>query len=187
MENLVKARILQVKKGDKNAFAEIVSLYKDKIFLLCYRMLGNVHEAEDMAQEAFIKAYINLHTFKMEKKFSTWLYRIATNLSIDRLRKKKPDFYLDQEIAGTEGLTMYSQVAADIALPEDEAESREMAAAIHNEIMALPEKYRSAIILKYLDELSLNEISEILNIPVGTVKTRIHRGREALRKRLKHL
>ncbi|MFY4776627.1 RNA polymerase sigma factor SigW [Metabacillus sp. RGM 3146] len=187
METLVKARILQVKKGDKNAFAEIVNLYKDRIFQLCFRMLGNVHEAEDMAQEAFIKAYINLHTFKMEKKFSTWLYRIATNLSIDRLRKNKPDYYLDQEIAGTEGLTMYSQVAADVALPEEEVESMELQRTIHRGILELPEKYRSVVILKYLDELSLNEISEILNIPVGTVKTRIHRGREALRKRLRRL
>lgn len=187
METIVKLRIKQVMKGDQNAFADIVELYKDKIYQLCYRMLGNTHEAEDIAQEAFIRAYVNIHTFDMNKKFSTWLYRIATNLSIDRIRKKKPDYYLDAEVAGTEGLTMYSKVAADAALPEDEIETMELQHTIQKEILKLPDKYRTVIVLKYIDELSLIEISEILEIPIGTVKTRIHRGREALRKQLRHL
>ena len=150
-------------------------------------MLGNTHEAEDIAQEAFIRAYVNIHTFDMNKKFSTWLYRIATNLSIDRIRKKKPDYYLDAEVAGTEGLNMYSKIAADTALPEDEIETMELQQTIQKEILKLPDKYRTVIVLKYIDELSLIEISEILEIPIGTVKTRIHRGREALRKQLRHL
>lgn len=187
MENIVKKRIKQVKKGDQSAFAEIVDLYKDKIYQLCYRMLGNTHEAEDIAQEAFIRAYVNIHTYDLDKKFSSWLYRIATNLSIDRIRKKKPDYYLDAEVSGTDGLTMYSQVAVDISLPEDEVETMELQETIQKAILKLPDKYRSVIVLKYIDELSLIEISEILNIPIGTVKTRIHRGREALRKQLRHL
>ncbi|WP_191557648.1 RNA polymerase sigma factor SigW [Metabacillus idriensis] len=187
METIVKNRIKQVKKGDQNAFAEIVDIYKDKIYQLCYRMLGNSHEAEDIAQEAFIRAYVNINSYDMDKKFSTWLYRIATNLTIDRIRKKKPDYYLDAEVAGTEGLTMYSQVAADVALPEDQVETMELQQMIQKEILKLPDKYRSVIVLKYIDELSLIEISEILDMPIGTVKTRIHRGREALRKQLRHL
>jgi RNA polymerase sigma-70 factor (ECF subfamily) len=123
----------------------------------------------------------------MSKKFSTWLYRIATNLSIDRIRKKKPDYFLDAEIAGTDGLTMYSQVAAKEALPEEEIETMELQQTIQKEILKLPDKYRTVIVLKYIDELPLKEISEILDIPIGTVKTRIHRGREALRKQLRHL
>ncbi|PIK32538.1 RNA polymerase sigma factor SigW, partial [Bacillus siamensis] len=182
MENLIKKRIKQVKKGDQNAFAEIVDLYKDKIYQLCYRMLGNVHEAEDIAQEAFIRAYVNIDSFDINRKFSTWLYRIATNLTIDRIRKKKPDYYLDAEVAGAEGLTMYSQIAADGVLPEDAVLSLELSDTIQKKILKLPDKYRTVIVLKYIDELSLIEIGEILNIPVGTVKTRIHRGREALRK-----
>ncbi|MCM3598832.1 RNA polymerase sigma factor SigW [Metabacillus idriensis] len=187
METIVKNRIKQVKKGDQNAFAEIVDIYKDKIYQLCYRMLGNSHEAEDIAQEAFIRAYVNINSYDMDKKFSTWLYRIATNLTIDRIRKKKPDYYLDAEVTGTEGLTMYSQVAADVALPEDQVETMELQQMIQKEILKLPDKYRSVIVLKYIDELSLIEISEILDMPIGTVKTRIHRGREALRKQLRHL
>lgn len=187
METLVKKRIKQVLKGDQSAYGEIVEIYKDKVFQLCYRILGNRHEAEDMAQEAFIRAYVNISSFNIDLKFSTWLYRIATNLCIDRIRKKKPDYYLDAEVSGTDGLTMYSQIASDTTLPEDEIESLELQETIQREITKLPEKYRSVIVLKYIEELSLNEISEILDIPLGTVKTRIHRGREALRHQLRNV
>ncbi len=187
MEALVNKRIKQVLKGDQNAFAELVELYKDKVFQICYRMLGNRHEAEDIAQEAFIRAFVNIETFNQKRKFSTWLFRIATNLCIDRIRKKKPDYFLDAEVAGTEGLTMYSQVAADVQLPEDEVENMELQETIQLEISKLPEKYRSVIVLKYIEELPLQDISEILDLPLGTVKTRVHRGREALRKQLRSL
>ena len=103
MDALVKKRIKQVIKGDQDAFGEIVEIYKNSIYQLGYRMLGNRHEAEDIAQEAFIRAYVNIKSFNQELKFSTWLFRIATNLCIDRIRKKKPDYYLDAEVAGTEG------------------------------------------------------------------------------------
>lgn len=184
MDAIVNKRIKQVLKGDKDAFAEIVDLYQNRLFQVCYRMLGNRHEAEDIAQEAFVRAYINIHTFDQKRKFSTWLYRIATNLCIDRIRKKKPDYYLDAEVKGTEGLDMYSQIAASDELPEEELMKLELQERIQYEISRLPDKYRSAIVLKYMEELSLQEISEILDLPLGTVKTRIHRGREALRKQL---
>ncbi|RLQ93248.1 RNA polymerase sigma factor SigW [Falsibacillus albus] len=187
MDAIINKRIKQVIKGDQNAFSEIVELYKDKVFQICFRILGNRHEAEDIAQEAFLRAYVNIESFNQKRKFSTWLFRIATNLCIDRIRKKKPDYYLDAEVAGTEGLNMYSQVAADVVMPEDELENLELRDIIQQEILKLPQKYRSVIVLKYIEELSLNEISEILDIPLGTVKTRIHRGREALRKQLRNI
>lgn len=187
MEALVKERIKQVLKGDQNAFGDIVELYKDKVYQISYRILGNKHEAEDIAQEAFIRAYVNIQSFNMNLKFSTWIYRIATNLCIDRIRKKKPDYYLDAEVSGAEGLTMYSSIPANTSLPEDDVESLELQELIQKEISKLPEKYRTVIVLRYIEELSLNEISEILDIPLGTVKTRIHRGREALRKQLRHV
>lgn len=187
MDDFIKSRIKQVLIGDQNAFGEIVEVYRDKIYQLCYRMLGNAYEAEDMAQEAFIRAYVNIERFNVNRKFSTWLYRIATNLCIDRIRKKKPDYFLDAEVAGTEGLTLYSQIASTEATPDEEVSKMELQSIIQQEILKLPEKYRSVIVLRYIDELSLNEISEILSLPLGTVKTRIHRGREALRKQLRHL
>lgn len=187
MDALINKRIKEVLKGDQNAFAEIVELFQDKLYRICYRMLGNQHEAEDIAQEAFVRAFINIHTFDTNRKFSTWLYRIGTNLCIDRIRKKKPDYYLDAEVAGTEGLNMYSQIASRDELPEQEVLKMEMQDRVQYEISRLPDKYRAVIVLKYMEDLPLQEISEILEMPLGTVKTRIHRGREALRKQLSNM
>lgn len=184
---IIKEKIKQVKKGDQSAFEDVVGIFQNRIYQHCLRMVGNTHEAEDLAQEAFIRAYINIYSFDNNRKFSTWLYRIATNLTIDRLRKRKPDYYLDAEIKGTEGLNMYSQLATDERLPEEEVEGLELQNHIHQEIASLPPIYRSIIILRYLEEFTLKEISEIMDIPLGTVKTRIHRGREALRKKLRHM
>ena len=110
------------------------------------------------AQETFLKAFLNIHTYDQDKKFSTWLYRIATNLCIDKIRKKKPDYFFDAEIAGTDGLNMYSHLSSGDQLPEEEVESLEVQETIHQAILLLPEKYRSVIVLKYIEELPLQEI-----------------------------
>ncbi|GAK04540.1 RNA polymerase sigma factor SigW [Geomicrobium sp. JCM 19037] len=185
MDDWLKQCIKEVKAGDPEAFAQIVEAYKDKVYQIAYRMVGNAQEAQDVAQEAFIRAYTNIDRYDTNRKFSTWLFRIATNLSIDKLRKKKPDYSLDAEVSGTEGLDGYSQLAATDALPDEQVVTLEWQASIQEEINALPPKYRAAIILKYMEDLSLQEMSEILDLPVGTIKTHVHRGREALRKRLK--
>ncbi|MBE1553079.1 RNA polymerase sigma factor SigW [Sporosarcina limicola] len=184
MDNLVNKRINEVLKGNQDAFEEIVTLFQHRLYQVCYRMLSNTQEAEDIAQEAFVRAYINIHTFDQKRKFSTWLFRIATNLCIDRIRKKKPDYYLDAEVPGTEGLNMYSQIAAPGELPEEEVERMELQERIQYEIGRLPDRYRTVIILRYIEELPLQEIGDILELPLGTVKTRVHRGREALRKQM---
>ena len=187
METIIKKRISQVIKGDQEAYSDNVEIYQDKVFQICYRMLGNRHEAEDVAQEAFLRAYLNIHTFKKDLKFSSWLYRIATNLCIDRMRKKKPDYYLVSEVSGTDGLTLYSQIPSEQRTPDQDVENMELSETIQQEISKLPEKYRSVIVLRYIDELSLNEISDVLELPLGTVKTRIHRGRDQLKEQLKNV
>ena len=98
---MIREKIKRVKKGDQAAYEEVVQLFQNRIYHHCYRMIGNIHEAEDLAQEVFIRAYVNIHSFDNNRNFSTWIYRIATNLTIDRLRKRKPDYYLDAEIKGT--------------------------------------------------------------------------------------
>ncbi|MDM5318333.1 RNA polymerase sigma factor SigW [Fictibacillus sp. b24] len=182
MDALIANMVTQVKKGDQEAFEGIVDLFKDKIYRHCFRMVGNGHEAEDLAQETFLRAYRNISKYNNEYKFSTWIFRIATNLCIDRLRKKKPDYYLDAEVPGTDGANMYSQLSTEEPLPEEVVTENEQWNELQAEIMKLPEKYRTAILLKYVEDLSLEEISQIMDIPVPTVKTRIHRGREALKK-----
>lgn len=184
MDELINKRINEVLKGNQDSFEEIVTLFQHRLYHVCFRMLGNRQEAEDIAQEAFVRAYINIHTFDQKRKFSTWIFRIATNLCIDRIRKKKPDYYLDANVPGTEGLTMYSQIEAPGKLPEEEVERMEAQERIQYEISRLSDRYRSVIILRYIEELPLQEISDILELPLGTVKTRVHRGRAALRKQM---
>jgi RNA polymerase sigma-70 factor (ECF subfamily) len=173
-------------KGDQRAFAEIVDLYKEKLYHLAYRMTGNRQEAEDVVQETFLRVYKNLDRYDENQKFSTWIYRITTNLCIDRLRKKRTIFSLDAASSDHEGLDGYTMLPSDDRTPESELLLSETQRLIHDAIASLPVKYKSVMILKYLQELSLQEISDVLEMPVTTVKTRVHRGREFLRKRLQH-
>ncbi|WP_301108573.1 RNA polymerase sigma factor SigW [Sporosarcina sp.] len=184
MDELITKRVKEVLDGNQEAFEEIVIHFQHRLYQVCYRMLNNAAEAEDIAQEAFVRAYVNLETYDQKRKFSTWLYRIATNLCIDRIRKKKPDYHLDAEVPGTQGLDMYSQIAADQRLPEEEVEKMQMQERIQYEVNRLPDKYRTIIILRYMEDLQLQEIADILEMPLGTVKTRVHRGREALRQQM---
>lgn len=184
MDLMIKEKIKQVKNGNQAVFGDIVASFEQRIFQHCFRMLGNRHDAEDAAQEAFIRAYVNIHRYDDKRKFTTWLYRIATNLAIDRMRKRKPDYYLDADIKGAEGLDMYSNLAIDEKLPEEQVIELEQDEYIHKEISALPPKYRFVIMLRYLEEFSLKDISQIMDLPLGTVKTRLHRGREVLRKKM---
>ncbi len=183
--NSMDARLAKLaRKGDRSAFGELVDLYKDKIFHLAYRMLGNKQEAEDVMQDTFLRVYKNLDKYDANQKFSTWIYRIATNLCIDRLRKRKWNFSLDAEISDAEGLDWYSMLQSEEPGPEKQILLSETQRQIRSAIGALPEKYRSVVVLRYLQDLSLQEISEVLGMPVTTIKTRVHRGREFLRKRL---
>ncbi|WP_187377718.1 RNA polymerase sigma factor SigW [Paenibacillus senegalimassiliensis] len=181
------ARLVKLaRKGDQIAFAELVDLYKDRLFHLGYRMLSNRHEAEDVVQETFLRVYKNWSRYDEKQKFSTWIYRIATNLCIDRLRKRKPNYYLDAEMNDQEGMDGYTLIPGDERTPETEYLLSETQQTIHRAIEGLPAKYRSVIVLRYLQEMSLQEISDVLDMPVTTVKTRVHRGREFLRKKLEH-
>ncbi len=171
-------------KGDQQAFAEIVGLYQDKLYHMAYRMLSSRQEAEDVVQDTFLRVYKNLDRYDDTMKFSTWIYRIATNLCIDRLRKRKPSYSLDAETTEHEGLDGYSMIPSDNRTPESETLLSEMQATVHKAIDNLPAKYKSVMVLRYLQDLSLQEIGDVLDMPVTTVKTRVHRGREFLRKRL---
>lgn len=184
MNDTVKCLINKVKQGEQQAFRDLIELYQNQVFNICFRLIGNRHDAEDLTQEAFLRAYQNINSHDINKKFSSWLFRIAINLTIDRIKKKKPDYYLDAEVAGTEGMAMYTLIPEDSKLPEDQVIDMELQDTVQNAILRLAPKYRSAIVLKYIEDLSLSEISDIMQIPIGTVKTRIYRGREILRKHL---
>ncbi|WP_046216177.1 RNA polymerase sigma factor SigW [Paenibacillus wulumuqiensis] len=184
VDNLDTRLVKLALKGDQRAFAEIVDLYKDKIFHLGYRMLSNRHEAEDVVQETFLRVYKSLDRYDPKQKFSTWIYRIATNLCIDRLRKRKPSFSLDAELNDQDNTDGYALIPGDERTPESEYLLTETQQLIHQAIDSLPDKYKTVMILRYLQELSLQEISDVMDMPVTTIKTRVHRGREFLRKKL---
>lgn len=183
--NYVEARLAKLSRnGDRHAFEELVDMYKDKIYHLGYRMLNQSGDAEDVVQETFLRVYMNLDRYDENQKFSTWIYRIATNLCIDRLRKRKPNYSLDAEMPDSEGSDWYSTLPSDQETPEEELVLSETQQQIRKAIETLPEKYKSVVILRYLHDMSLQEIGDVLQMPVTTVKTRVHRGREFLRKKL---
>ncbi|TMV18298.1 RNA polymerase sigma factor SigW [Paenibacillus thermoaerophilus] len=172
------------REGEREAFAELVGLYQDKLYHLAYRMLYQAQEAEDIVQETFLRVYANLHRYDETQKFSTWIFRIATNLCIDRIRKRKANFSLDAELSDGEGSDWYAMLPGDEPTPESRLMLTETQEQIRSAIDGLPEKYRAIVILRYLHDLSLQEIGEIMGMPVTTIKTRVHRGREALRNKL---
>lgn len=185
--NLLESQLVKLAlKGDQVAFAELVELYQEKLYHMAYRMLNNRQEAEDVVQDTFLRVYNNLERYDDTMKFSTWIYRIATNLCIDRLRKRKPIYSLDAESSEYEGLDGYSMIPSDNRTPESELLLSETQRIIHQAIDTLPPKYKTVMILRYIHELSLQEVGDILDMPVTTIKTRVHRGREFLRKKLEH-
>lgn len=186
--HFVETRLAKLaRNGDRAAFEELVQLYRDKIYHLAYRMLGNRQEAEDAVQETFLRVYLNLERYDETQKFSTWIFRIGTNLCIDRLRKKKPNYSLDAELPDGEGGDWYSMLPSEEPLPEDQIVLSETQAQIRQAIEMMPDKYKSVVVLRYLQDMSLQEIGDVLDMPVTTVKTRVHRGREFLRMQLEKL
>lgn len=186
MEVLDTRLVKLARKGDHHAFAEIVSLYKDKLYHLAYRMTGSRQEAEDVVQDTFLRVFKNLDSFDEKQKFSTWIFRIATNQCIDRLRKKRKMYSLDAESSDHEGFDGYAMMPGDDRTPERELLLSETQELIQKAMETLPPKYKSVMILRYMQDLSLQEISDVMGMPVTTVKTRVHRGREFLRKRLEN-
>ena len=181
MENEINQIIKQVKKGNKDAFGVIIDAYERRIYQHCYRLLGSFHDAEEVTQEAFVKAYTKIHTFKNKQKFSPWIYRIATNTAVDWMRKKKPLYILDQPIAVGENITYLDHVKNTSETPEETIEQKENQDEMQQFLLQLPSKYRVVLVLRYMDELSIKEMSEVLDLPIGTIKTQLHRGIEALR------
>jgi RNA polymerase sigma-70 factor (ECF subfamily) len=167
------------KDGDTSAFGEIVNKYQDKIYNLCRHMLGNAEEAEDAAQDVFLKAYQALPKFQPEASLYTWLYRIATNTCIDY--KKKPSF---ESLFGDsgEGERLVHDRATDAPSPEKLYQSKQIDQALQESLGKLSPKLRAIIVLKEIEELSYEEIADTLEISMGTVKSRIARAREELQK-----
>lgn len=173
-------------EGDQQAYKEILMRYRNPLYNLLYRMVHNKMETEDLVQEAFIKAFSSLASFNDEYAFSTWLYKIAINNCIDHFRKKKlKTFSLDKPISSKDGEIRREFPDASYR-PDKTLLSKEKDKLIEDAIQNLPEKYRISIVLRHSEDKSYEEISQILNIPLGTVKARIFRAREMLKRQLKN-
>lgn len=171
--------------GDQKAYEEIVKEYHERIYHFIYKMVKDGAQAQDLTQVTFIKAFRALASFNSEYAFSTWLYKIAANNCIDYFRKKKLRTYsLDTPIQGKDG-ELQRDYADFEQNPEKELISRERDMHIEEAINSLPEKYRAAILLRHAQDKSYEEIAEELSLPLGTVKVRIFRAREMLKKKLK--
>ncbi|MCY9659513.1 RNA polymerase sigma factor SigW [Paenibacillus chondroitinus] len=182
--NYMEMRLIQLSRtGDRAAFMDLMELYKDKIQRLAYRMLHNKHDSEDIVQETFMRVYMHLNRYDETQKFSTWIFRIGKNLCIDLLRKKKVVYSLDTEILEGDERNRYAIHHSDEATPENHILRAEIQEQVRHVMNILPDKFKIVVGLYYFNELSLQEISEKLGIPSTTVKTRLHRGREHMRKK----
>lgn len=166
--------INQIVEGDTNAFAILVDRYKDLVFTLALRMLKNREEAEEVAQDTFIKTYKSIETFKGDSKFSTWIYRVAYNTSLDRIKKNRKHLN-NVEI---NEFTAHQVVTIDNALDNMEVKEREE--AIQRCIDELPSEESFLLTLYYFDDLSLNEISKIVGITANSIKVKLFRSRKKL-------
>lgn len=180
--------VARVQRGDKQAFDLLVLKYQRKIMRLLSRMIRDPGEIEDVAQEAFIKAYRALPQFRGESAFYTWLYRIAINTARNWLAQnnRRPSTPSAQE--NEEGETFdATDNLTDSSNPESEMASRQIADTVNKAINDLPEELRNAIVMREIDGMSYEDIAESMNCPIGTVRSRIFRAREAIATRLRPL
>ena len=167
------------RRHDHEAFAEIVERYKNRVHWLVIRTAGEAH-AEDLTQEVFLRAYQAIEAFRGESSFRTWLYRIARNLCITHLRKMGTrGEHVSLDLDGEEAV--HHLLPASASNLEDEIDRRDLSQAVRTLISRLPENYRTVLTLFYLEQVRYEEIAEIMSIPLGTVKTYIHRARLRLR------
>jgi RNA polymerase sigma-70 factor (ECF subfamily) len=178
-------------RGEEPAFRELLKRYERPVFSLIYRMVRDRTLAEDLAQEAFIRAFNAIDSYKPGYKFSNWIFKIANNHTIDYLRKRKLDTV---SIDGSPHATTQDEIEQSRVVlesgrenPAEYVEHKELGSQIERAIGDLREEYRSVILLRHVEGYAYDEIADILDLPLGTVKTYLHRARGELRKSLAHL
>jgi len=177
--------IARFQQGDEYAFEEIVNRFKDRLKNFVYRYLSSEEAAEDVVQDTFLRVYQKKHMYRNIAKFSTWIYTIAGNLAKTELRKRKRRKMYSLGDLGLEDKE-YEIPSEDFA-PEEGVEGEFTEQEIQNAIDQLSEKFKTVIILRDIQELSYDEVSNIVDVPVGTVKSRINRARLKLQEKLRHL
>jgi RNA polymerase sigma-70 factor, ECF subfamily len=187
MSELERSLLRRLRDRDERAFRELIDDHRDRVFNITYRMLGNRAEAEDVAQEVFITVFKTIESFREESKFSTWLYRVTVNHCKNRIkylarRHDRDKDELDETSQQTNGAISGLPVRA--AQPDKALASAQMEKLLQQAIAELDEDQREVVILRDVEELSIEEICEITELPDGTVKSRLHRARLVLRKKM---
>ncbi|MFO7636226.1 MAG: sigma-70 family RNA polymerase sigma factor [Clostridia bacterium] len=180
--------LVNAQNGDTDSFGTLVSIYQERAYSVALGMMGDPHDALDVVQESFIKAFRNIRKFNFNSTFNTWLHRIVTNTAIDELRKRKKHsnvVSLDKTFDGDEGeyVIQFDDKSADV---QDILESKERLELLEKSLMAMKEEHRMIIVLSDVKGYDYNEISTMLNLPLGTVKSRIARARAKLVETLKN-
>lgn len=187
MSELEHSLLKRLRDRDERAFRELVAAHRDRVFNITYRMLGNRAEAEDVAQEVFITVFKQIDTFEERSKFTTWLYRVAVNHTKNRIKylsrrqdKNKDELDDNAHSPGSNGAIGQAMPRA----PDAALEDAKMGDILREAVQSLDEEQRTVVILRDIEDLSIEEICEITGMPDGTVKSRLHRARLALRKKL---
>lgn len=184
MREIENEQIARALKGDQKAYRQLTERHQKAVYHIAFKIVRDSEVAADLTQETFMKAFSSLASYRSEFRFSTWLYKIAANSSIDFLRKKRIQVLsLDREIETKDG-KMEFEIPDYSYHPGINLERKEQRHGIEEAIKSLPDKYREVIIYRHKDDKSYEEIADLLDIPVGTVKARIFRARELLKKKL---
>lgn len=191
LPNLPDADVVALaKRGREEAFRELIRRYERPVFSLIYRMVRDREAAEDLAQDTFVKVLNNLDRYRPEFRLSSWLFKIANNVAIDHLRKREVEtlsIHGARNAATTGEVEATSiQLAAEQESALDELEAKELGSAIEKAIATLRPEYRACIVLRHIEGRSYEEIAAALDLPLGTVKTYIHRARNQLKQLLQH-
>jgi len=168
------------KQGDQDAFAQLVQTHQRRVFNLVFRMLQHYEEANEVTQETFLAAWQGLPSFRGDAHFSTWLYRIAYNCSLKQLEQRKRDNALQLAVQAEQVMNSIGQEKR----VDDALEAHARQAFVHEHLSKLPAKYRIVLVLRHLQEMTYEEMAEILTMPIGTIKTHLFRARNLLKERL---
>lgn len=181
------ALILEVKKGKKDAFAVLVDKYKKPLINLLFRIVHDQTEAEDLAQATFVQVYKSLDKFNFSSRFSTWIFTIARNLALNELRRRArhPADSMELEIESEEGVILHQYEDKKSPIPCDHLVKEELIKKVEEALSKLPENQRTAIILFQQEDMSYEEIAEVLGCSISATKSLIHRARETLKAMLK--
>jgi len=180
--------IAKAQQGDLSAFEELVLIYQDRVYSHCLYLAGNREDAQDLAQDVFVQSFKGIRSFRNDADFGTWLHRIAVNLWINfcRRNKKATVISIDETLPTSQG-EMVRELAASGDSPLEQVERLEFNAMVSNALNSLVPEYRIALILREIEGYNYDEIAAMLDCSLGTVKSRINRGRKALKKKLEIL